>query len=40
VVDPVLGDVTPVYDYARGSWGPRESLRLIEGDDGWLDPQA
>jgi glucose-6-phosphate 1-dehydrogenase len=40
VVDPVLGDVTPVYDYARASWGPRESSRLIEGDDGWLDPQA
>jgi glucose-6-phosphate 1-dehydrogenase len=38
VVDPILGDITPVYEYARGSWGPREATRLIEGDDGWLDP--
>ena len=40
VVDPILGDVTPVYEYARGTWGPREATRLIEGDDGWLDPQV
>lgn len=38
VVDPILGDSTPVYEYARNSWGPREAMRLIEGDDGWLDP--
>ena len=25
VVDPVLGDVTPVHPYARGSWGPSRS---------------
>ena len=25
VVDPVLGDVTPVHPYARGSWGPEGS---------------
>jgi glucose-6-phosphate 1-dehydrogenase len=40
VVDPILGDVTPAYEYARGCWGPREAQRLIEGDDGWLDPQV
>ncbi len=40
VVDPILGDSTPVYEYARNSWGPREAARLIEGDDGWLDPQV
>ncbi|MFI4869373.1 MAG: glucose-6-phosphate dehydrogenase [Steroidobacterales bacterium] len=38
VVDPILGDITPVYEYARGSWGPREAQRLIDRDDGWLDP--
>jgi len=38
VVDPILGDILPVYEYARGSWGPREAQRLIDGDDGWLDP--
>jgi glucose-6-phosphate 1-dehydrogenase len=38
IVDPVLGDSTPVYEYARGTWGPREAGRLVEGDDGWIDP--
>jgi glucose-6-phosphate 1-dehydrogenase len=40
IVDPILGDETPVHDYARGSWGPREAARLMDGDDGWLDPQV
>jgi glucose-6-phosphate 1-dehydrogenase len=40
VVDPILGEVTPVHEYPRGSWGPKEAARLIEGDDGWLDPKA
>jgi glucose-6-phosphate 1-dehydrogenase len=35
VVDPILGDVTPVHEYERGSWGPHEAARLIEGDEGW-----
>jgi glucose-6-phosphate 1-dehydrogenase len=40
VVDPVLGQVAPVHEYARGTWGPKEARRLVEGEDGWLDPQA
>ena len=31
VVDPVLGDRTPVYDYPCGTWGPREAARLRRG---------
>ena len=38
VVDPVLGDVTPVHPYARGSWGPEEADRLLPGRDTWYDP--
>jgi glucose-6-phosphate 1-dehydrogenase len=38
VVDPVLGDVTPVHPYARGSWGPKEADRLLAGRDTWHDP--
>jgi glucose-6-phosphate 1-dehydrogenase len=38
IVDPILGDSTPVYEYARGTWGPREAGRIVEGDDGWIDP--
>ncbi|HTT04910.1 MAG TPA: glucose-6-phosphate dehydrogenase [Steroidobacteraceae bacterium] len=40
VVDPVLGDATPVHEYACGSWGPHEAVRLIETDDGWLNPSG
>jgi glucose-6-phosphate 1-dehydrogenase len=38
VVDPVLGDVTPVHPYARGSWGPTEADRLLPDRDTWHDP--
>ncbi len=40
IVDPVLGDVTPVHEYACGSWGPHEADRLIDSNDGWLNPQG
>jgi glucose-6-phosphate 1-dehydrogenase len=40
VVDPVLGDVTPVHPYARGSWGPKEADRLLPDKDTWHDPAA
>ena len=39
IVDPVLGDRTPVYGYPCGSWGPNEAMRLMQGDDGWIDPR-
>ena len=38
VVDPVLGDATPVHPYARGSWGPKEADRLLPDRDTWHDP--
>jgi glucose-6-phosphate 1-dehydrogenase len=38
IVDPVLGDVTPVHPYARGSWGPGEADRLLPDRDAWHDP--
>jgi glucose-6-phosphate 1-dehydrogenase len=38
VVDPVLGDVTPVYQYAPHTWGPPEADRIIERDGGWHNP--
>jgi glucose-6-phosphate 1-dehydrogenase len=38
VVDPVLGDVTPVHPYAKGSWGPAEADRLLPHRDSWHDP--
>jgi glucose-6-phosphate 1-dehydrogenase len=39
IVDPILGDVTPLYEYAPQSWGPQQADRLITGDGGWDNPQ-
>jgi glucose-6-phosphate 1-dehydrogenase len=38
VVDPVLGDATPVHPYGKGSWGPKEADRLLSNRDTWHDP--
>ena len=38
VVDGVLGDVTPVHTYAKGSWGPKEADRLLVNRDTWHNP--
>jgi glucose-6-phosphate 1-dehydrogenase len=38
VVDPVLGDVTPVHPYAKASWGPGEADRLLPDRETWHDP--
>jgi glucose-6-phosphate 1-dehydrogenase len=40
IVDPVLGDATPVHPYEQGSWGPREADHLIAGAGGWHNPAA
>jgi len=40
IVDPVLGDASPVYEYEPGSWGPREADRLTAEVGGWHCPQA
>jgi len=39
-VEPILGNVSPFYEYAPGSWGPDEAQRLIGGDGPWINPQA
>jgi glucose-6-phosphate 1-dehydrogenase len=40
IVDPVLGDVVPVYEYEPGTWGPSEVSSVIGPDGGWLDPSS
>src|SRR3712207_6136319 len=40
VVDPILGNVTPIHAYAPQSWGPAEANRLITHDGTWHDPPA
>jgi glucose-6-phosphate 1-dehydrogenase len=39
IVDPVLGDVTPVYEYEPNTWGPAEAASLMEDPGGWLNPR-
>jgi len=39
VVDPFLGNVTPLYPYEPGSWGPEEAAQLIGSDGPWLNPE-
>ena len=38
IVDPILGDAAPVYEYEPGTWGPPQASALIVPDDGWFDP--
>jgi glucose-6-phosphate 1-dehydrogenase len=40
IVNDVLGNVTPLYKYAPGTWGPSEASRLIGNDGPWLNPTA
>ena len=38
VVDPILGDSTPVHEYASGTWGPAEADALTAEVGGWHSP--
>jgi glucose-6-phosphate 1-dehydrogenase len=38
VVEPVLGNIAPVYSYLPGTWGPEEAGQLIGNDGPWIDP--
>jgi glucose-6-phosphate 1-dehydrogenase len=39
VVDPVLGNKTPLHDYEPNSWGPAEADQIIVADGGWHNPK-
>jgi glucose-6-phosphate 1-dehydrogenase len=40
VVDPVLGNVTPIHTYEPGTWGPKAADELIREHGPWPDPVA
>jgi glucose-6-phosphate 1-dehydrogenase len=40
IVDPVLGNTTPLEEYEPGSWGPHEAIRLADDVGGWHDPEG
>jgi glucose-6-phosphate 1-dehydrogenase len=39
IVDHILGNVSPVKEYAQNTWGPPEADQLIAGDGGWHNPE-
>ncbi len=40
IVEPVLGDVTPVHVYESGTWGPLEATGLAGDVGGWRNPSV
>jgi len=38
IVDPVLKEGTPVFDYEPGTWGPKEADARVSPPGGWLNP--
>jgi glucose-6-phosphate 1-dehydrogenase len=39
IVEPILGNVTPVYEYEPRQWGPTEANQLAADVGGWHDPK-
>lgn len=39
VVDPILDNATPLYTYAKGTFGPAEADMLIGEDGPWVNPK-
>ncbi|MBV9574847.1 MAG: glucose-6-phosphate dehydrogenase [Acidobacteriales bacterium] len=39
VVEPILGNVSPLYSYRPGTWGPKEADALAEDIGGWHNPK-
>jgi len=39
IVDPILGNATPVHSYTPGTWGPAEAQSLLADGVIWRDPR-
>jgi glucose-6-phosphate 1-dehydrogenase len=39
IVEPILGNVTPVHEYTPHTWGPTEADRWATDIGGWHNPQ-
>ena len=40
IVDPILGNVTPIVEYEPNTWGPPEVDRIMAPEGGWHNPLA
>lgn len=39
IVDPILGNESPLYFYEQNSWGPAEADQVIAQDGSWYNPK-
>jgi len=39
IVDDILGDVTPLFEYDPGTWGPAEADPIAKSVGGWQNPK-
>jgi glucose-6-phosphate 1-dehydrogenase len=39
IVDPILGNATPVFEYDQNTWGPEEAQQMIQCHTAWHDPR-
>jgi glucose-6-phosphate 1-dehydrogenase len=39
IVEPILGNITPVHLYEPGEWGPSDAARLATDIGGWHNPE-
>jgi glucose-6-phosphate 1-dehydrogenase len=39
VVEPILGNATPIAEYEPGTWGPASAAAVVAGAEGWHDPK-
>lgn len=40
IVEPILGDKTPLHQYRPGTWGPDEAADVARAVGGWYDPKT
>ena len=38
IVEPLIRDAGPLFEYEPGSWGPASAERLAQRFDGWHQP--
>jgi glucose-6-phosphate 1-dehydrogenase len=38
IVEPILGDATPIHEYEQNTWGPAEADSMVKEPGGWLNP--
>lgn len=39
IIEPILGNETPLHYYDPGTWGPAEAEQVIAPDGSWYNPK-